>query len=302
MRVAITGAGGFIGGALSRKLVETRNEVICFDIDKKLMEANLPSERVIIHELSFKDYGRLHDLIPQGLDAFVHFAWSGGLTTSLSDFDIQIENVKYACLAAQEAKTAGVKEFMLISSNYQYMVWNSDDSMNASIYGIAKQTAEKMCSAVLFKSDTRFRTAVLGNTFGPGDHSRKAVNTFVRKLLADEDLQLVEGSGKNDWMFIDETVNGIMALLQHQDDRDKVYVGHRDISSFRDKLVAMKKILKSKSRLLFGSYPDLSHVDYSKVEDFCIDSTYLDSCPFEQAILKTAEWICRLDGDVFESI
>ena len=111
------------------------------------------------------------------------------------------------------------------------------------------------------------------------------------------DLKLIFGDEKNDWMYIDETVNGLTAVVENKIMQDKVYIGHEDISLFRDKLLQLKKILNSNSLLLFGEYPENSHVNYDKVKGICIEQSYLQSESFESYILKTKQWIEFIDKD-----
>lgn len=295
----ITGAAGFIGSSFVRKLINNNYVVYAVDVNSLVLEKRfgVPCDNLKFITANFSEYPRLHDILPVNADVFVHFAWAGGLTSALSDYLIQLDNVKYACVAAEEAAKLNSKLFVFISSNYQFMELNNNSELNPSLYGIAKKTAQDMCQDILSNTSTKFIAAILGNTYGRGDYSNKSVNTFVRKMLMNCDLKLILGDEKNDWMYIDETVNGLTAVIENKIMQDKVYIGHEDVSLFRDKLLQLKKILNSNSLLLFGEYPENSHVNYDKVKGICIEQSYLQSESFESYILKTKQWIEFIDKD-----
>ena len=94
-------------------------------------------------------------------------------------------------------------------------------------------------------------------------------------------------------MYISDTVSGIIAVSESPYSFKQYYVGHRNISTFKEKLIAMKDILHSKSELKFGEYKDETFVNYT---DFDLDALYNDTgfeCKsnFRESILKTAEWL-----------
>lgn len=101
------------------------------------------------------------------------------------------------------------------------------------------------------------------------------------------------GDKCNDWVYISDTVSGIIAVSESPYSFKQYYVGHRNISTFKEKLIAMKDILHSKSELKFGEYKDETFVNYT---DFDLDALYNDTgfeCKsnFRESILKTAEWL-----------
>jgi nucleoside-diphosphate-sugar epimerase len=119
------------------------------------------------------------------------------------------------------------------------------------------------------------------------------VNTFIRALAADKHLRLVKGDYKNDWMFIDDAVAGIVSVGCSKSSFTDYYIGHREISTFKDKLLEMKEALNSNSELLFGEYPENTHIDYSM---FDVNKLYNDTgfeckADFKESIIKTANWL-----------
>lgn len=294
-RVIITGATGFIGSALTKKLLDNDVVVYGVDINNDSFAQFSSYEKFKPVTASFADYDKLSELIKDyHIDAFFHFAWAGGLTTALNNYEVQIENIRGALLAAEEAKKIECRKFIFISSNYQFMELKTNKDINPSIYGIAKKTAQDMCRTLLENSSTHFIGAILGNTFGEGDYSNKAVNTFIRKMLNDEPLQLVSYDSLNDWMYIDETIAGLAYLADNNTDCI-VYIGHKDISTFGYKICLLRELIGSSSQLNFGVYPENSFVNYDKVLNYCIEQKVLNSRPIKDYFCNAISWIKKID-------
>lgn len=161
------------------------------------------------------------------------------------------------------------------------------------IYGVAKRAAADMCASMAYREHVGFIKVILTNTFGPGDKSDKAVNTIMRSMLDQKPLSLVEGKRKNDWVYIDDTVSGLIVAAEKGIDFRDYYIGHKDITTFREKIIAMRDILCPSMKLSFGTMPENTYVDYSMID---LDALYRDTsfecqADFKNAILKTATWL-----------
>ncbi len=291
----LTGANGFIGNALAEKMLDRGYKVYGLGIGGNGDAAH--AENYVSINADYREFHDLDKALPANADAFFHLASVGQLKGSdLNNVDIQIENVVCACEAAKLALKLRCKKYVLISSSYQYM-YGIGTKDYACAYGRAKAAAEEFCGLLLRNSGIEYNIAVLTNTFGPGDRSEKAVNTFLKALLANRELNLVRGERPNDWVYIDDTVNGILSVLDKGIAGKKYYIGHKDISNFKDKLLEMKEILHSGSRLKFGTYPEDTFVDYTNLnaDELYRDTGFRCACGFRESILKTAEWVKSLN-------
>lgn len=294
-QAVVTGASGFIGRALTQKLLASGYTVYGLSTGRRTLP-DRPGNYVPL-TADYREYHRLADLLPKNVDAFIHSASIGQLKgKDLNNIDIQIENICCACEAAKLALKVQSRRYVLISSSYQYMHEVGSENC-ASMYGCEKAAAEDLTRLLLKGSGIKYNIAVLTNTFGPGDSSGKAVNTFLKALLTNKDLSLITGERPNDWVYIDDTINGIIAILQSGKAGKKYYIGHVEISSFKNKLLEMKKVLHSDSKLNFGTYCDNSFVDYTKLDakELYRDTGFQCRCDFRESILKTAEWVKTLD-------
>lgn len=300
-KVIITGCGGFIGGALTKILLEQGLTVFGVDIAKKQLERFNCFNNFVPVIADFSKYDRIDELIvDRGFDYLIHTAWSvsggKGYLNNYYDYTLQNENVQAACIIADKCKALEVKRLVFCNSSYQSMtVEGFNEPIN--YYGIAKKSASEYCLAICKRSGVECNIATLTNTYGVGDVSKKAVNNFISKLLNHEKLSLVDGTRKNDWMYIDDTVNGLIAVAESPYSFKYYYVGHKEITTFKEKLLQMKDILGSRSELLFGAYTDETFVDYEQLDaaQLNIDTGFKCKADFKESILKTAEWVKSLN-------
>lgn len=298
-KVIVTGAGGFIGGNLVKKLLAQGTTVYGIDISSDKLK-QYQDENFIPVVADFSQYSNLDRLIEQrGFDCFIHTAWVGSFGgADYYNYTLHNQNITPTCIACEKAYELGVKRFVFCGSSYQNMI--SEQSVYpVNYYGIVKKASVDYCMAICNKNKMECNIAILTNTFGPGDISRKAVNTFIHKLLNNEELNLVPGNRPNDWVFVDDTAAGIIAAAEAPYSGKKYYVGHKHISTFKEKLIEMKAVLKSGSELKFGTFIDNSFVDYSVFDanELYNDTGFECKTDFGESILKTAEWVKTLNWE-----
>ncbi len=296
MKTAIvTGAGGFIGGALTRKLLDSGVKVYGVDINKEAL-ARFDGNSNFIGICSGLDSEGLTLNIREKCDVLFHFAWGGGVKDYLvkltNSTELQIESIISTVKMFESLKEMCTK-FIFCSSSYEFMRDLQGMNVPMNIYGIAKKAAADICASIAYKNNIGFNKVIFTNTFGVGDISNKAVNTIIRKMLSKEPLKLVEGNNKNDWVYIDDTVNGLIAAAERGVDFKEYYIGHRDISTFKDSITAMRDVLAPETELVFGTMREDTYIDYSMTD---LDALYNDTgfecnADFKESIVKTAEYI-----------
>lgn len=296
--VVITGASGFIGNALAKAFL--RNDYEVFAVVKSENElAHLP-EHQNMHAVvcDFVDYERLGSYIDGPVDYFVHLAWAGVAGAESKQVLTQIENIKAACLAMEQARTLQTKRFLFAGSSYQYrmeafMQYGKEQFAKKNIYGLAKQAAGDLLKAMAIEYNIHFNTVLFTNVFGVGDYSMRSTNVFIKQLLSGEDLRLIDGEHKHDWTYIDDAVQGMLAILEKGNNGMNYYVGKRKLDSFKEIITTVRDILSPKAKLHFGCYDDNGYIDYSQIdlEVLYRDTGFECKADFKESILKTADWL-----------
>ena len=90
--VIITGANGFVGGALVRELL--KHDYKIYALDREGMNNNLPEDpRVTFVPCDLAEMASLKDKLPaENYDMFYHFAWVGSAGPARADTALQLQN------------------------------------------------------------------------------------------------------------------------------------------------------------------------------------------------------------------
>ena len=296
-KVIITGVTGYIGMALAKKLL--KNGVSVYGVGRNIKKMALLKQYNNFFPViaDFIEYDKLATLInDRNFDMFWHFAWQGTNNGEYNDYDVQIVNIRAACDAAVSAVSLDSNKISFACSNYQKGKTNNtpeDLNLNPIYYGTIKQCASDLYKAIAYKNNIPCINIILPNTFGPYGRDNTAIFLFIKRLLLNEPLNLINGNYQDDWMPIDDIVDGVISASMSTLKNADYYVGHRHITTFREKIIEMKHVLNSSSKLNWGEYPDYFHVDYSC---FDLDALYRDTgweakISFADSILQTAEWV-----------
>ena len=305
-RAIVTGASGFIGRALTKRLLSEGVEVWAV-VTGQGKTAGIASDQ--LHEVvcDFAHYGELIELLPHDVDWFIHAAWAGFYGPHSRDLLVQAGNISASAATMEQAKCIGIKRFLFLGSSYQYRMEPVMDNgcevfIRNNIYGIAKEAAGRMLRAKAVEYGISFNSVLFTNVFGVGDRSTRSTNTMIRQLLKGESLRLISGEHLHDWTYINDAVDGMLAVLERGTDGAEYYIGKRQPKTFREIVTRVRDTLAPEAELRFGAYEDRGYIDYSLID---MDRLYRDTgfecgADFTESIQKTAQWLLKEDTKVSE--
>lgn len=255
-KILVTGAGGFIGGHLCKRLMEDGHHVI--GVDKKYPEFRSHSD--ICNEFKLIDlhhpdniFVLLNKYKPDWVFALA--ADMGGMGfIAFNDYQILLNNLRINLNTLNAAIYAGVERYFFSSSVCVYPdkmmqddTWVPDmqerDAYPAEPsdeYGWEKLTAERILLAAQAEGKIQARIARFQNTYGPygtwTGGREKAPAALMRKVaeskLRDDDPISIEvwGDGKatRTFMYIDDCVEGIIRLM-YSDCKVPVNLGVKEV-------------------------------------------------------------------------
>ena len=301
MKTAIvTGAGGFIGGALTELLLNKGVTVYGVDISDKMLERYLGKTGFHPVIADFTKYDRLHELIDaKDVDVFFHFAWQGVFGDAFKDYRLQLNNAAYAVDALNEAIKIGCRKFVFAGTYNEMEVTDFLDMSGQSprytcIYSGAKAAAEIICKTVAANSGIEYSAGLTAMSYGENNRSMMLTNVVLRQLVNSKSPRLIEGNIPYDFIYIDDIANAFYAIGKSGKNLKSYYVGHRKLRTFREYLTEIGRIVAPDVELKFGAYPDdNSSRNYEKID---LDALYCDTgfeckADFRESILKTAEWV-----------
>ena len=292
-KVIVTGAGGFIGGAITEFLLSKGITVYGVDISEKSLEHHFGKENFIPVIADFTKYEHLHEMIQDDIDVFYHFAWQGyGKDTQ--NFDVQIENVIGTENACESAVKIKCKKFVFACSSYEYQKNEVGEKTGyCSVYGAAKTASKAFARATAHRAGLEFCGVIFTNVFGVGDRSSRSTNSIIKQLLQGDNLKSTKGEALYDWSYIDDVVGGLYAVGEKGIDGKEYYVGSNRLRPFKDIISEVRDIIAPNAEIDFGAFNDNAYVDYTDIDIYELyrDTGFYPNCDFRESILKTAEWV-----------
>ncbi len=298
-KVIITGANGFLGGALAKKLLKSGCKVIAIGTDEKQLELLKQFGKCTTINASFEIYEKLYETInDRDIDVFYHFAWAGGFTTAIRDYKLQMSNAGYAGDALVAAYRMGIKKFVYANTYNQYEIANflSSETFEpryTCIYSTGKTAASLICRTLAHNLGVEYNGALIPMPYGENNYSMQLVNVVISSLNDGIAPKLIEGKNLYDLVYIDDIVNAFIAIGEKGKNMKEYYVGHRELMTFRRWIEKIRDCIAPDVELVFGEYKDNQQIDYSKVD---LDALYSDTgfectADFPETIKKTALWV-----------
>jgi UDP-glucose 4-epimerase len=176
-RVLLTGAGGFVGRAITKHLCQSGLEVIACDLNGAPRVLDVLNRSAMLEMVL--------EVKPRVL---IHAA---AITTPRfeNELDLIEVNVQGSINALEAARISGVEHFVFFSSSGVYAVTDGPIDEHAltsshSAYGLSKLLAEQVCAIGKTSSMTVWLLR-LGPTFGPGEQaSETRSKTSLVHLIA----------------------------------------------------------------------------------------------------------------------
>jgi UDP-glucuronate 4-epimerase len=231
-KVLVTGAAGFIGFHLSRRLLREGNRVVGLDNLNNYYDVNLKLDRLrqlegedgfSFHRLGLEDDMAVAELFSrEGFDVVVNLAAQAGVRYSLENPRAYIDsNIVGFTNILEGCRHNGVKHLVYASSSSVYgantkMPFSVHQNVDhpLSLYAASKKANELMAHTYsgLFSLPTtglRFFTV-----YGPWGRPDMALFLFTRAILEGRPIDVFNhGRMQRDFTYVDDIVEGIVRVM-----------------------------------------------------------------------------------------
>ena len=242
MNILVTGAAGFIGSALSLRLLERGDRVFGLDnlndyYDVGLKEARLARLRAYpgfeFEKADIADRESMARLFAQRrFDAVMHLAAQAGVRYSIENPGAYVDaNLVGFANVIEGARRSKVGHFVFASSSSVYganarLPFAEDDNIDhpVSLYAATKKANELMAHsyAHLYRlpcTGLRFFTV-----YGPWGRPDMALFKFTRGILAGEPIPVYNrGEMVRDFTYVDDTVEGVLRVIDRPAQADPAW-------------------------------------------------------------------------------
>ena len=328
MKILVTGSAGFIGSALSIRLLEQGSEVVGIDnhndyYDPKLKEARL--ERHLNHpnythiRMDIQNREDIGELFKnEKFDNVVHLAAQAWVRYSIENPLIYIDtNLTGFSHILEGCRNNNVKHLVYASSSSTYGLntkqpFSTHTGTNhpVSLYAATKKANELMAHTYshLFNLPTtglRFFTV-----YGPYDRPDMALQRFARSIMSNQPIKVFNyGKHRRDFTYIDDIIEGITRTLDSpavpnpdwdSDNPDpatssapyKIYnIGSNNPVNLMDYIEALEASLgvKAKKELLPIQPGDVPDT-FADVQDLIDQFDYKPTTTIKEGIENFANW------------
>lgn len=257
--ILLTGATGFLGSKLLKRLIAEKYEVVCVkrttsDCDKvrELYSCckwiNIDEENV---ETAFQKYD---------IETVIHCATNYGrkrgtyLEVYESNLGFPLSLLKYAqqygCRYFINTDTFFVKEIDVL--------WTNNEPVYMNDYVKSKYIFTNIVKDHISEMNLSFINLQLEHIYGQDDGAGKFVDYLIRNLSQNVTaIELTEGVQQRDWTYIEDVLSAYKVVLEKQEDfQEGVFyhfeVGTGKATSLREFVETVKKLANSTTKLEFG--------------------------------------------------
>ena len=313
--VLVTGAAGFIGANLVKRLFSDVKDIRVIGIDSitDYYDINIKYERLKEIESLKRDWvfvqGNIADktLIEQlyadySPSVVVNLAAQAGVRYSITNPDAYVEsnligfyNILEACRHHEVEHLVYASSSSVYGSNKK-VPYSTDDKVDnpVSLYAATKKSNELMAHAYSKLYDIPSTGLRFFTVYGPAGRPDMAYFGFTNKLREGKTIQIFNyGHCKRDFTYIDDIVEGVVRVMQHAPERKtgedglpvppyKVYnIGNSNPENLLDFVTILQEELIA-AGVLPSDYDFAAHKELVPMQPGDVPVTYADTTPLEE--------------------
>lgn len=313
--VLVTGAAGFIGSNLVKRLFHDVNNIKVIGIDSitDYYDVNIKYERLKEIEALGKDWTFVHDSIANKIAiekiftenkiaVVVNLAAQAGVRYSITNPDAYIEsnligfyNILEACRHHEVEHLVYASSSSVYGSNKKVPYSTADKVDNpVSLYAATKKSNELMAHAYSKLYNIQSTGLRFFTVYGPAGRPDMAYFGFTNKLREGKTIQIFNfGNCKRDFTYVDDIVEGVVRVMQHAPEKMngedglpvppyKVYnIGNSAPENLLDFVTILQEEL-IRAKVLPSDYNFDEHKELVAMQPGDVPVTFADTKPLEE--------------------
>lgn len=333
MTILVTGAAGFIGYHLSKRILEIGHQVIGLDNINDYYSTNLKFAR--LKELGIASVDALNYEVPcaseifpnfifyrvdiankkalgnvfkkHSIDKVCHLAAQAGVRYSIENPSVYIQsNLVGFGNILEEVRHSKINHLIYASSSSVYgeskdVPFRTDQLVDnpISLYAATKKANELMAHTYshlygITTTGLRFFTV-----YGPFGRPDMAYYIFTKAILKNEPIKVFNnGKMQRDFTYIDDIVEGLIRIVENPaKEKYKIYnIGNNKSERLGDFITTLEKHLgKTAKKVFLPMQPGDVSQTYAEVSDLIEDYQYAPNTSIEKGLRHFVNWYLKSD-------
>ena len=265
-RVLLTGATGFVGANLARRLLQDGHEVHgLVRPQHQTWRIDDIRGQVRWHEVSLEDGDGVAAAVGRIRPEWIfHLAAYGAYPEQTDLKRIMAVNFTGTVNLVEASLKSGFEAFVNTGSSSEYGYKDHAPAETEwlepnSHYAVSKAAATQFCRFTAQKTKTNIQTLRLYSVYGPYEEPTRLIPTVIRRALTQGDLPpLVNPTIARDFVYVDDTVNAYLkAAVSLSHEPGAIYnVGTGQQTTVADVVDAARKLFHTKAEPRWNSMAD----------------------------------------------
>jgi len=328
MKILVTGTAGFIGSALSLRLLERGDSVVGIDNHNDYYDPSLKEERLARYKKNSNyTHYRIDIANTKEVDEVfkkykpqkvINLAAQAGVRYSIENPHVYIKsNIIGFVNILENCHHHNVQHLVYASTSSVYgantkMPFSEHDSANhpLSLYAASKKSNELMAHAYSYLYNLPTTGLRFFTVYGPWGRPDMALFKFTKAILEEKPIDLFNhGKHTRDFTYIDDIVEGVLRVLDgtatsncnwKSDYPDpatskvpwRIYnIGNNNPCSLLDYINALEKILGKRAKINFLPMQPGDVADtYANMNNFIENFDYKPATSVLEGVTKFIDW------------
>ena len=220
MKVLVTGATGFVGACLSRRLLETGHEVHAFvRRSANLWRLAEIAPHIVQHDVDLRDAHAVEQAVASIRPGKIfHLATYGGFSFQKDVDAIYAANLLGTVNLVQACEKVGFDCFIHTGSSSEYGIKSvpmkeTDLLEPLGDYAVSKAAATLYCRSAALLKGLPIVTLRIFSPYGPWDDPQRLIPYVIASLLSGTVPALSNPAFVRDYIFIDDVIDAYLAVM-----------------------------------------------------------------------------------------
>lgn len=300
-KILVTGATGFVGSHLTRRLVELGLDVtILKRHNSNTSRIKDLKDKIETVDADLRDINHLRNALSKIKPEIVfHFATYGNFSHETDKNKIIATNLNGTKNLIEILLDSKIKLFINTGSSSEYGKYDTPMSellpLNpVSTYGLTKASVSLLCTKFYETKKFPVTTLRLFTPYGPFDHPSRLIPSVITSILMGDDLNLTGGEQERDYIFIDDVIDAYIKVTEVTDIAGKVInIGSGKGTKVRDIANNIKHLSGYNKEPNWGALPYRDDEIFKWSADIRLAKELLNWRPrttLEDGLKKTYEW------------